>query len=170
MERVMSKKPANPGKPNARLLLLLLLMFNIIDVIGGCGQRKREMPKPLISPFPNEYTVLIKKCKSEEEACAVSEQLRAARINNSRMPSGDIWLVYVGKYLSEKRAQRSAEDLKNRGWNEAIVLSPGEKAPTPDSKQDQEPPPPPQPWPIIFVVLLMLIMAVLGMIGSYKSK
>jgi hypothetical protein len=114
------------GRKRFKLLsfLSLLLALVIVEIGGGCRPRTPPKPKLLYSPYQYEYTILIQLCKTEQEACSLAEQLRAARISNARIPSDGQWLVCVGRYISKKRADRCLEDLISRGWGDAVVLAP----------------------------------------------
>ena len=83
----------------------------------------------------NEYTIQVGSFSNKKEAYWEAGRLRASRINNFVLQSGDKWLVCVGRYLSERRAQRMAETLRKQGIENPVVLFP--------SRRTSKPPPSP---------------------------
>ncbi|MDZ7359811.1 MAG: SPOR domain-containing protein [candidate division KSB1 bacterium] len=73
----------------------------------------------------NEYTVQVGLFKRMEEADQRAYELRARRINNFVQQTGTQWRVCVGRYYSEGRAARMANQLKAMGFTEATVIAPG---------------------------------------------
>jgi cell division protein FtsN len=73
----------------------------------------------------NEYTVQVGLFKRVEEADQRAYELRAQRINNFVQQTGTQWRVCVGRYYSEGRAARMANQLKAIGFAEATVIAPG---------------------------------------------
>jgi len=73
----------------------------------------------------NEYTVQVGLFKRVEEADQRAYELRAQRINNFVQQTGTQWRVCVGRYYSEGRAARMANQLKAMGFAEATVIAPG---------------------------------------------
>jgi cell division septation protein DedD len=73
----------------------------------------------------NEYTVQVGIFNRAEEADQLAFDLRAQRVNNFVQQVGNQWRVCVGKYYSEGRATRMANQLKSMGFSEAKVIAPG---------------------------------------------
>ena len=73
----------------------------------------------------NEYTVQVGIFNRADEADQLAFDLRAQRVNNFVQPVGNQWRVCVGKYYSEGRATRMANQLKSMGFSEAKVIAPG---------------------------------------------
>lgn len=73
----------------------------------------------------NEYTVQVGIFNRAEEADQLAYELRAQRVNNFIQPVGKQWRVCVGRYYSEGRATRMANQLKGMGFTESKVIAPG---------------------------------------------
>jgi cell division septation protein DedD len=73
----------------------------------------------------NEYTVEVGLFNRPEEADQLAYELRAQRVNNFVQPVGKQWRVCVGRYFSEGRANRMANQLRGMGFANAKVIAPG---------------------------------------------
>jgi hypothetical protein len=161
------------------LVLSLLLIFVLLVALDGCLRRPRRSELVFNSPYKDAYTVLIKTVNNYEDACVVSERLRAARISNSIEECNDRWFVVVGRFVSEELANACAEDLNNRGakyhkalgLKDAKVLRPGKGCVSivfldeSDSGYVFRP-----SAPLVFFALLILIMAILALTSASKPK
>ncbi|MDZ7343728.1 MAG: hypothetical protein ONA90_04370 [candidate division KSB1 bacterium] len=174
-----SNLKANPENPYRGPLLSLLLISVVLAALDGCVRRPRRSELVFNSPYKDAYTVLIKRTDSYEEACVVSERLRAVRINNAIEQCNDKWLVVVGRFVSEELAAARAKDLNERGTKQhrtlglkdAKVLRPGKGCVSivfvdePDAGFVIRP-----SAPLVFFALLILVMAVLALSTAGKPK
>jgi len=125
------EKPKPPPPPSP-----IEIIFKVVIPISFCFYLIFAIRPPTPTPTPEkspltgrdlgikEYTVLVGSFKTPEQAKVVASQLRTARINNFIVQGQGKWHVCVGKYSSAKRANSTLENLKNRGWTEAVVLPP----------------------------------------------
>ncbi|MCG3121326.1 MAG: hypothetical protein ALAOOOJD_04370 [bacterium] len=73
----------------------------------------------------NEYTVQVGIFNRAEDADQLAYELRAQRVNNFVQSVGKQWRVCVGRYYSEARATRMANQLKGMGFTDSKVIAPG---------------------------------------------
>lgn len=93
---------------------------------GGNGQQASGPPRaPKGEVKRDEYTVQVGLFDRPEDADQLAYELRAQRVNNFVQPVGKQWRVCVGRYYSEGRASRMADQLKAMGFAEAKVVAPG---------------------------------------------
>jgi cell division septation protein DedD len=130
-------KPKDPPKESAKptpkltskdligILTLLLLLTTIISLT----QLQKPQPPPGGTPATglNEYTILVGSFATNDQANVFAAELRSKNINNFTLQAGNKWLVCVGKFMSEERANRVKEDIVERGYEGATVLSPRKK-------------------------------------------
>jgi len=102
------------------------------DRSGPRSDRSDSLQRPAGSPRAprgevkrNEYTVQVGIFNRADEADQLAFDLRAQRVNNFVQQVGKQWRVCVGKYYSEGRANRMANQLKSMGFSEAKVIAPG---------------------------------------------
>jgi len=95
-------------------------------------ERSDSQPPPAGTPRAprgevkrNEYTVQVGIFNRADQADQLAFDLRAQRVNNFVQQVGNQWRVCVGKYYSEGRANRMANQLKSMGFSEAKVIAPG---------------------------------------------
>jgi hypothetical protein len=128
------KPPSPPKPPPSPPVIVVILKFAFPITFAAALYLTfflRPIQPPVLQPpltggdlGLKEYTILVGSFAKEEEAKAAASQLRAARINNFIASGQDKWHVCVGKYSSAKRANSDLENLKNRGWTEAVILPP----------------------------------------------
>lgn len=149
------EKPGLASKTGATSLFVVLLAFVILDFgsvnliyLNQAQQAESERPSggcTLPHSYATQgklgaedYTVQINSFDSEKEAYWESARLRGMRINNFiyQNPKGGKWLVCVGRYWTEARAERFKVDLNRRFGLKAVVLKPSDRV---------LPPPKPKP-------------------------
>ena len=129
----LSDKPPAPPKPKPpgiEIIFVVLVLFLFLYLISSSAP-----PPATNKPLPtstelgfNGYTVLVGSFTNQPQANILAAQLRAARINNSVLQANGQWFVCVGNYSNAGRAKRTMQDLKNRGWTNAVVLAPKGKS------------------------------------------
>lgn len=169
---------ANPENSYRGLVLSLLLISVLTVALDGCV-RPRRTELVFNSPYKDAYTVLINRYNSYEDACVLSEKLRAARINNSIEECNDKWLVVVGRFVSEELANGCAQDLNDRatkhhkalGLRDAKVLRPGKGCASIVFLDESEARYTIRPSaPFVLFALLILIMAIIAITSASKPK
>jgi cell division septation protein DedD len=125
-------QPKEPPKPTPKLvskdLLGILTLLLLLTTIITLTQSQKPQP-PGVTPETglNEYTILVGSFATKEQAGSFAAELRSKNINNFTLQAGNKWLVCVGKFVSAERASRVKEDIVERGYEGATVLSPQNK-------------------------------------------
>jgi cell division protein FtsN len=129
-EKPKDKEPAKQKQPaveifiNLTFKVVIPISFTLYVIFSAV-----PAPKPAPPPPPNvnlklgEYTILVGSFADSKEAEGLAAKLRGGRINNFTVVSNGKWHVCVGKYWSVDRANRVKEDLVERGYKGATVLS-----------------------------------------------
>jgi hypothetical protein len=74
---------------------------------------------------PDEFTVLMGRYATREEAEERSFALRMKRISNFVEQVGGEWLLCVGRYYSEAGARRTLRSMQRMGFEGAETYGPG---------------------------------------------
>jgi cell division protein FtsN len=113
---------------NLTFKVVVPISFALYVIFSASSTPKPQQPSPPdVGLKVGEYTILIGSFADSKQAEGLATKLREGRINNFIVKSQGKWHVCVGKYWSMDRANRVKEELVERGYDDAAVLSPQKK-------------------------------------------
>jgi len=119
-------------------ILLFIIAFRLGSLQGTFTQRLRQLrfpriklnifpPPPKVRSFDFDikyYTVLVGSPTSAAQAAALQRQLVEARIKSYAILDANMYFVCVGKYGSVNKAMSTLQQIRQKGFSDALVVGP----------------------------------------------